>query len=584
MSTQYKLGQLSAKLDRLNAKKPRRSRSRYAKFFRAYPPDKFMYQAQPRSESSLATYGASYRTATPAQLAARAESRVFGRGAYGIRGSGGYIADALSGLGKFAGGSLGGRFGLGSLGGAAGGYLGKLAGGAIEGFTGMGDYVESGAVAPILGNEIVSGPSISSDMPSTGHGMGTIVVRHREFIGNVYGPPDANFTITQYDINPGLEGTFPWLSQIAQNYDEYQFHQLLFEYKTMVADFAATTGQVGQVILATQYNANLPPFPSKRAMLEYQLAQDSKTSQSMIHGVECDPSKLSTAFGKYTRAGPPQAGQDLNTLDHGTFYMAVDSIPAGYANQILGELWVTYTLELRKPKSFANQSLGIPKDIFISDQIVWPTSSFPATPATTKISNLAVGQQNSIGTTVGWALTCDTNTPGIDITFPPGVTGAFEINVTFNCNDIIATVNPGDFSAFQVRHNTTGGIELIEDLWRSGSNAVGIEGGWQGYQMCTTSTPIPEGSTTNNYVNTVMVYRMHVRVSDLGVQTTPPTLNTVQLSPILWNAPYLLDYASNAIGMTLDITEYNTRPNNRFTDAPLLVDAGGNLITTPNAT
>jgi hypothetical protein len=48
----------------------------------------------------------------------------------------------------------------------------------------------------------------------------------------VYGNPDLgggvieDFQNQSILLNPGLEASFPWLSQVAQNFEEYEFVQL----------------------------------------------------------------------------------------------------------------------------------------------------------------------------------------------------------------------------------------------------------------------------------------------------------------------------------------------------------------------
>ena len=74
-------------------------------------------------------------------------------------------------------------------------------------------------------------------------------IDHCEFIETVNG--SINFSVTKYPCNPGLAAVFPWLSQIAQRWDQYRFHKLVFHYLTR-----ASTATVGSVILAPDYDAS----------------------------------------------------------------------------------------------------------------------------------------------------------------------------------------------------------------------------------------------------------------------------------------------------------------------------------------
>lgn len=65
---------------------------------------------------------------------------------------------------------------------------------------------------------------------------------------------DSN--IHSIQINPGMESSFPWLSNIARSYDRYRFHRLIFRYKP-----TCPTDTVGQVIMAWDYDS-LDPIPN----------------------------------------------------------------------------------------------------------------------------------------------------------------------------------------------------------------------------------------------------------------------------------------------------------------------------------
>jgi hypothetical protein len=410
--------------------------------------------------------------------------------------------------------------------------------------------------------------------------MGSITVSHREYLGNVVGPADSSFTVARYAVNPGLPGTFPWLSQLAPNFDEYEFKQLMFEYKSMVADFASASGQVGQVIAATQYNSNLPPFPNKRAMLEYEMSMDCKTSQNMLHGVECDPRKLSMAVGMYTRSGPAQAGQALNTLDHGQFFLAVDGIPSTYANQILGELWVTYTVTLRKPKSFTNQGLGLATDIYITD-----TQNIGALPRQvdgTYVPVSALGQQNGIGCSFVDRVVNNVGAiPALSTTvyFPLTCVGAYEITAVWDLqNEFLEAA--ANYSLYAAYSTVFGNVAYNRDIWaptsysftESGVEATPTPGTW-----------VPQVSSTivtSQYgllaTSTQVTLKVHVQVNEpLAGQTASQAVELRMYSTS--TAPLLLQ----AVATQVQVQMYNTRLNNTITGAPILLDAAGTVVTVP---
>ena len=146
-----------------------------------------------------------------------------------------------------------------------------------------------------MSNELMSGSANSPPMfQSAGDEAGALLISHREYVGDIFAPPAATvdeFTIQAFPLNPGLEQTFPWLSQIAQNYEEYELKQCVFEFVSTVQDINSTNGQVGTIITATQYNPSQPDFRDKPAMAAYAHSVSGKSTDNQTHGVECDPQK-----------------------------------------------------------------------------------------------------------------------------------------------------------------------------------------------------------------------------------------------------------------------------------------------------
>jgi hypothetical protein len=178
--------------------------------------------------------------------------------------------------------------------------------------------------------------------------------------------------------------------------------------------------------MCTNYNAAQPAFADKESMLQYAHAYSGKTTEHLLHGVECDPEK-SNARSLYTRSAPVR-DQDLKTYDHGLFQVAVCNSPAGFANQVLGELWCCYKVMLRKPKLFTNRGFLIDRDIFITPSTtakgVMGHISAPlgidTAPAT-----IFKGFQNNIGC----ALRVYASNGNTKLMFPDWYSGAVKISI-----------------------------------------------------------------------------------------------------------------------------------------------------------
>jgi hypothetical protein len=221
------------------------------------------------------------------------------------------------------------------IGSSIGSWLGKKAGGLFKSITGLGTYA-------VTKNSLLANPN---DPPVLSNTKGGTRVQHREYITDITG--STAFTLTPYSINPGLFTTFPWLSGVALNFEEYILHGLVFEFKsTSATALNSTNTALGTVIMATEYNVVSPNFTAKRDMENYVYSTSCSPDVSALHPVECarDINVLSELFVRNTT---PVTGGDLRFSDIGKFQIATVGMQAS-AN--IGELWVTYDVELIKPR------------------------------------------------------------------------------------------------------------------------------------------------------------------------------------------------------------------------------------------
>lgn len=236
---------------------------------------------------------------------------------------------------------------LGSLAGLTFGPAGTVVGAGVGGavgrgvgwITGSGDYKTN---FKQVSSNACTVPSFSTNSAST-------VISKKEYLGDVISSSTAlAFSINTYAINPGQGATFPWLGNIASNYEEYEFLGLVFEYKSTSGESVASTNtSLGTVIMATEYDSTKPPFASKLQMEDYFFGDSIKPSSSMLHAVECKKSQSPTGGKLYIREGA-LTGSDLRWTDFGNFSIATTGIPGASTN--LGELWVTYKVKLMKPR------------------------------------------------------------------------------------------------------------------------------------------------------------------------------------------------------------------------------------------
>jgi len=300
------------------------------------------------------------------------------------------------------------------IGSALGGVLGHGAQQLVKYITGFGDY-------SLQENTLMTGGMSPPDVKNSVD-TGGFIVRHREYIADILGT--IAFTNTTFSINPGLEGSFPWLSQIAQSFEEYAIRGMIFEYKSMSASAAISASAntaLGTVIMATQYNSLNNAFTDKKTMENYQFANSSKPNESFIHPIECKMNQTPLAR-MYTRDGTPTTG-DLRFYDLGTFQIATQGqiVNGG----VMGELWCSFEVELYKPKLVSSLGFNELTDHWI---ITSTTSAAPFS-----ISALRALQPGSLlGTTILGNL----------VTFPSSISdGNFLVNY-FDIGSSVTTVNP----------------------------------------------------------------------------------------------------------------------------------------------
>jgi len=191
---------------------------------------------------------------------------------------------------------------------------------------------------------------ITANGPPTMHSNGNKQVRimHREALGDVTTGLAGEFLLRSFPLNPGDPTTFPWLSKIAENFQQYRIHGLVFEFLSTSANaLSSTNTALGQVIMATAYNSAEPPFRSKTEMENTEFVSIARQSQSMLHPVECKPSLTSVDVLYIRDSTEIPDNQDVRLYDLGNFQIA--TVGQQGDDVVIGELWVSYDIELLKP-------------------------------------------------------------------------------------------------------------------------------------------------------------------------------------------------------------------------------------------
>jgi hypothetical protein len=206
-----------------------------------------------------------------------------------------------------------------------------MAGSVISKILGYGSY------------KIKSNSLLNGGPPQFGDMKNGFRVRHREYIQDIQS--STSFTTYSFPIQPGLSNLFPWLSQVAQNFEEYRIHGLVVYLNSTSGDaIASTNTALGVWGAVTVYNPADPLLGSKSECENYIGAQSTKPSSSLIHGIECAP-KSNVLDRFFLREGAISG--DLQFYDLGFIQIFTSG---AQSVSTIGEMWVSYDVELIKPK------------------------------------------------------------------------------------------------------------------------------------------------------------------------------------------------------------------------------------------
>jgi hypothetical protein len=179
----------------------------------------------------------------------------------------------------------------------------------------------------------------------------SIIVRHKEFVTTVNSSTD--FSVQgSFDINPGNPTLFPWLSGVAARFQEYKLRGMVYHYvPTSGSAVSSTNAALGAVMLQTSYRASDTPPVNKIELLNEYNSNESVPCEAFCHPIECDP-KENPFNIQYVRSVATTAAEDKLLYDLGTTHVAVQGCQSnGYP---IGDLWVTYEVELKKPVVASN--------------------------------------------------------------------------------------------------------------------------------------------------------------------------------------------------------------------------------------
>lgn len=277
------------------------------------------------------------------------------------------------------------------------GRMGRKLGGQMARITGFGDYE--------VKNNTLLAPSVVPDF-----GLNSVRITHKEYLGNVMG--STAFVGKTYYINPGLSETFPWLSGIARNYQQFRVNGLIFQYVSTSAYALGTTNSaLGKVILATNYNAEDPPFTATTGMLATQFSTYCRPADSIMHALECARGETASNL-LYVRTDLDGNNKDKRLTDLGFTEVAREGMQS---TTEVGGLWISYDITLLKPILNPQNAMSDGFDQFVmlsNNDNLWDSKITP--------------RNNYLG---GTFVSLYPDMLGMRYTFESGISSGFFLNV-----------------------------------------------------------------------------------------------------------------------------------------------------------
>jgi hypothetical protein len=251
----------------------------------------------------------------------------------------------------------------------------------------------------------------ATSKPKFSSGSLGIVISHKELITQlVSSATTLAYSAIDLTINPGKSSTFPWLSTLAGNFDQYRFKMLKFH---LVSNQPTTVG--GRIGLGYDYDStDLAPA-------------DRNEFFAMTHHTECAPwdsTTLSIPVDAKSRFVNSHTTTDSKLIDCGQVTLMSDTIAATSA--ALADVIVEYVVELIDAQQaifstmqFTNGAGTIPVAAFSNLLVVGPVVGQLVSTSSTTVMEVTLPQ--GYYSVVGAINDTGAGTPGLAVAVSGGV-------------------------------------------------------------------------------------------------------------------------------------------------------------------
>lgn len=184
-------------------------------------------------------------------------------------------------------------------------------------------------------------------------------IRHREHLFTYTQTTNFAWRVRNFPINPGLPGTFPWLSGLARMFEQYVVHKLTFHYVPI-----APTSYPGAVVMCVDYDPRDAEY--NLGLTRIQMMQNASAVSGPVWSHCSLSTKSSGLMGgtsrKFVRVYDvdPLMSTSVRSSDCGDFIIGVstDDLNTAIATRTYGDIWIEYDVTLLNPQPNMNPPSG----------------------------------------------------------------------------------------------------------------------------------------------------------------------------------------------------------------------------------
>ncbi len=199
---------------------------------------------------------------------------------------------------------------------------------------------------------VAVGRQFSTGMPKYTASKAGIMVQHEEYVADVASSSTGSWSPTVLTLNPGNNACFPWLSQIASNFEIFQFLKLEFHYRT----YAPTSAQ-GNLLMVTDFDTLDSDYATESDVLQMSYVNESSLFLSCKHVVRLSKAAGGLMKTRYVTVSTLPSNADPRINNVGNFVYGISSATTTSAS--FGRLFVRYTIRLSQPTSNAINNFWI---------------------------------------------------------------------------------------------------------------------------------------------------------------------------------------------------------------------------------